>query len=89
MAAKNDKAEDKAPETAPEAGNDNAVLKQAALGVSKRIRVPKALAGGYMSAHFDDNGVSANPVAPSVIEALKAQFPGIPIEDVEDDASQA
>lgn len=61
------------------------VVKQAALSserLAKHIRVPAQLAGAYMSATFDDEGNSTGPVDPSVIDALKNQFPGIQIEEL-------
>jgi hypothetical protein len=49
---------------------------------SGRIRVA-GLRGDFHRAHFDDDGVSERPVGEETREALRTQFPGVVIEEVE------
>ena len=82
MAEKKSDPEKKSETTSP-AEAQEPVVKQAALSPSKLrsyIRVPKALAGAYLSARFDDEGNSTDLVSPEVVDALKKDFPGINIE---------
>ncbi len=84
MAAKNDNSEAK-DQVSPSPASSEAFVKQANLSTAKLrkfIKVPKQLAGAYLSARFDDEGRSDAPVDPAVIEALQAQFPGISIEEL-------
>ncbi len=82
MAAINNKAKDDAVQDSTQ----DTVVKQADLNpvkLRKFIKVPAQLAGAYMGAHFDDEGKSTSEVGPDIIDALKNQFPGIQIQEID------